>query len=426
MFKMRRILFLVLVVSLAVPNMTAQDIVVNWPAKKLTSQPVSVEQAHSANIRVDDVNDLMFTYSISYQLKPLAVSDFDTIAKAFSIAGAAAAGERAGCDISKVLAAIKALVDAEVEFLNQPATNAGCSESKPCDITLQQALDSWQQTIQPKIAEAQSVLSDFAKACSSDTYKPAVQSASDTIADVLAVVNRPHSIEKSGALELAPDHITSLEIDQIWKGVPTVNGSYSVDIQPSNYRLTLSAGVLFSEVQNRGYSLSVVPSPTGSGTASALSVDGISRFNPTAIALLNYEIPYVDSERIGLALSTGPVFRLGSKSDATSFGYFVGIGVHLYHRFYLTPGYHLGQFADFPTGLYPGEIVPPGLGTPNAVKRWTWRFGIAISYKAKDFGQYGLSGAVNQTNTASSPKTNNASSTAGSNGQKGKSSATPK
>jgi hypothetical protein len=177
-----------------------------------------------------------------------------------------------------------------------------------------------------------------------------------------------------------------------------------VDLSPSNHRLTLSAGALFSEIQNRAYTSVSAPAASGTATMNVLSVSGISRFNPTAVALMNYEIPQLDWERVGFALSTGPVFRLGSKSDASSFGYFAGVSVHLFHRFYFTPGFHFGQFADFPAGFSQvNQTVPSGLSAPTAVTRWTWRFGFGLTYKAKDFSQFGLSGSV----TPSTAKTGN-------------------
>ncbi len=384
-------------------NLFGQDIIVDWASKKITSQPSSVEKDVMANMRVDNINDLMFTYSISYQLKPLAISDFDNIGKAFSIAGraAGAAGEAVStCDFSDVLASQKALTDAEDAFVKTPSTKSGCSAAKPCSIPLGEAQDLWHTAVDPKIGAAQTALGAFTATCTSPTYAAAVKSANDSISAALAKFNGPHSIVKSKAIELSPEATTSLEVDELWLGTPTVNGTYSVDLQPANNRLTLSAGALFSEIQNRSYSSKSAPNASGTGTTNILSVDGLSRFSPTAVALLNYEIPFADWERIGFALSTGPVFRLGSNSDTSSFGYFAGVSIHLYHRFYITPGFHLGQFADFPAGFSQvNQAIPSGLATPTATNRWTWRFGFGLSYKAKDFSQFGLNGSVTPSKT---------------------------
>jgi hypothetical protein len=397
---MRKWIILLSMVVTFVDSAYAQEVAVDWAAKKITSQPSFVEKATKADVRIENVNDLMFTYSVSFQLKPLPISDFDTIAKAFSIAGGAAkaAGESAttDCDIKNLLAAVKAMSDAEAALVRQPATNSGCSETKPCNISLQAALNLWDQSVRPKISAAQAELDKFATACTSANFEVAIKTAKDSIAQVQTFVAGPHTIVKSKAIELVPDNATSLEVNQLWQGKITTDGSYSVDLQPANHRLTLSAGALFSEVQNRSYAVRAIPN--GTGTNNVLAVDGLSRFSPTAAALLNYEIPKADWEPFGFAVSTGPVFRLGGKSDASSFGYFAGISAHLFHRFYVTPGFHLGEFADFPAGFtQPNQVVPSGLGTPTPVKRWTWRFGFALTYKAKDFGQFGLSGSVNQS-----------------------------
>lgn len=395
-----RLRLLVVVVTLTLMRVSAysQQVIVDWAAKKVTSQPTTVETPTKASMLINFINDMMFSYSISYQLKPAPISDFDAIAKAFGIAGKAA-GESATseCDFSDVTDTLKALSDAETAFRNTPSTSQGCSVSKPCNVTLAQAQEDW-KSVSPKVGAAQQAIANFTKSCSQDTYATAIKMASDSIDETLAVVNGPHSVLKPAAIELSPDYVTSLEIDQLWNGLPTTDGTYSVDLQPANRRLTLSAGALFSEVQNRSYSVITVPNTAGTGTSNVLSIDGISKVNPTAIALLNYEIPHLDWDTMGLALSTGPVFRLGSKSDTSSFGYFAGVSVHLYHRFYITPGLHLGEFADFPPGFSQvNQAVPSGLATPTPTKRWTVRFGFAFSYKAKDFSQFGLSGSVTPT-----------------------------
>lgn len=380
-----------------------QEVDVDWAVKKITYQPSTIEKDTMATVRIANVNDFMFTYSTSYQLKALAISDFDTIAKAFSIAGGKTAGEAvSSCDFSDVLASQQALRDAEAAFLQTPATGSGCSESKPCDVSLQRAISLWNQNVQPKIGIAETTLTSFTAVCKSSTYAAAVKTASDAIAAAEAKSDSSHTIAKAKAIELSPEATTSLEVDQLWMGQPTTNGTYSVELQPANHRLTLSAGALFSEIQNRSYASRSAPNSSGTGTGNVLTVDGSSRFSPTAVALLNYELPFADWERFGIALSTGPVFRLGSKSDTSSFGYFAGVSVHLFHRFYITPGFHLGQFADFPAGFsQPNQPVPSGLATPTATTRWTWRFGFGLTYKAKDFSQFGLGGSVTPSKSTS-------------------------
>jgi hypothetical protein len=314
---MRTVKIVVLITALAIIA-PAQQVTVDWPTKKITSQPTSVEKQTNATVRVDNVNDLMYTYSVSYSLKPLTISDFDTIGKAFGIATKAAAGEAAPCDFAAVLTAEKAFTDAEASFMNLPSTNTGCSASKPCSISLDAAKAAWQKNVQPTVVASRAAIAGFQQLCTSQTYAQAIKAASDALDAAEEKVAGSHSITKENGIVLSPENTTSLAVDEVWMGTPTVNGTYSVDLQPSNHRLTLSAGALFSEVQNRSYASTAAPNASGTGTTNILTVNGISTFNPSAVALLNYEIPQADWERVGFAVSTGPVFRLGSSSNTTS------------------------------------------------------------------------------------------------------------
>jgi hypothetical protein len=122
-------------------------------------------------------------------------------------------------------------------------------------------------------------------------------------------------------------------------------------------------------------------------------------------ALLNYRIPLPSSwqwtkgwnttDTAGISISTGPVFRLaGSNSGTSSFGYFGGVSLHLWQRFFITPGVHLGEFADFPAGFGPGSVIPPNFGTLTPVKRWTARFAIGLTFKAADLSKIGKKSAT--------------------------------
>ena len=70
-------------------------------------------------------------------------------------------------------------------------------------------------------------------------------------------------------------------------------------------------------------------------------------------------------------------------------GFFGGVSAHLWKRFYVTPGIHVGEFADFPPGFTaPNQPIPSGFGQLNPNKRWTARFAIGITYKALDFSKF--------------------------------------
>ena len=193
-----------------------------------------------------------------------------------------------------------------------------------------------------------------------------------------AIVNGDHVfVDKH---EISPGNDVSVAVVEMYEGVPIKTKTFTF---PGVDVLTLSAGALFSKIPDRTYDARKSPL----SELNVLTVEGNSRATPSIAALLNYSLGSIklDSENFGLALSAGPVLRLGNKSEASSFGFFSGISGHLYHRFYITPGFHFGQFADFPVGFNNGSTVPANFGTLTPVKRWTARFGLALTFKTKDF-----------------------------------------
>ncbi len=409
---MRTAIFMVLLTfATGTSLLSQQPVTVDWTTKGLGVHPATVERDTDVVIRVEHVNDILFAYSISLTGTPRDNFDSALIANAFQLAGKGAA-EGVGCDqrlIDGVTSATKILSDSINTFFKLPETiTTGCSASAPCSVTLDQARQHWRDDTSSKLINAQDKQDEFSTLCRAQQYAKADE-------EVLNMLKKAHDLE--GRLKsddhvvtkndvLKPDTDYVLSITQLYLGIPTKDGTATLQLKPNNNRLTLSAGALFSEVQNRSYATVAAPDPNGTGTKNILSVGGISTFSPTSVALLNYQIPRFDFDSAGLAFSTGPVFRLGSKSDVSSFGYFVGASIHLFHRVFVTPGFHLGEFADFPPGFTQvNQQVPAGFTTPIPVKRWTWRFGVAVSYKAKDFKSFGITGDVTSgTKTSTSTK----------------------
>lgn len=144
--------------------------------------------------------------------------------------------------------------------------------------------------------------------------------------------------------------------------------------------LTLSAGVLITSIPYRDYTHRKVPSATG--VADQLVVDGVGSYSPVSVALFNYNLyTFNASPQIGFSLSTGPVFKLGGKADVSPFGWYSGISASLWRRLYITPGFHIGQFADYPAGFGNRSTIPDDFGELTPVRRWTTRFGIAITFR---------------------------------------------
>ena len=166
----------------------------------------------------------------------------------------------------------------------------------------------------------------------------------------------------------------------------TTAPAQTYELKPSFTIFTTSIGFMLTTLQARSYTSRTAPDAAGSGTLNVLGVDYGSGVRPSLTALLNFNLPTIGhlrlaSDKWGLALSTGPVFDLtNGKADTSRFGFFGGLSLQLWNRLYLTPGIHLGEFADFPTGFQAGQVIPSGVGTPIPVKRYTARFAIGVTY----------------------------------------------
>jgi hypothetical protein len=175
--------------------------------------------------------------------------------------------------------------------------------------------------------------------------------------------------------------------------------------------ISASIGPLVTTLPARSYNSQSAPLPAGSSTTqNILSVGNNSNINVLAAGLVNVHLPTIQSMPwAGLAFSAGPVYQLGNNSPSvSSLGVFFGLSAHLFRAVYLTPGVHIGQFADFPAGFYPGAVIPSGFGTLTPVKRDTAHFAIGITFRT--------SIKKSSTNTGSGGSTGGTGSTQQSNG----------
>jgi len=144
--------------------------------------------------------------------------------------------------------------------------------------------------------------------------------------------------------------------------------------------LTLSVGVMATTLPYRTYTSQSVPN--GAGTQNVLTVSGSSGWTPQGLALLNYKLYVFDTApQPGFMISTGPVFKFGGTPGVSNFGWFAGVSVSLWRRLFITPGIHLGQFADFPPAFYPGAVIPPNFGALTPVTRWSGHFALGITFQ---------------------------------------------
>jgi hypothetical protein len=167
--------------------------------------------------------------------------------------------------------------------------------------------------------------------------------------------------------------------------------------------LTLSVGAMGTSLPYRTYTSQSVPS--GSSTQTMLVVDGKSGWMPQGLAMLNYKLwVYDGGPQPGFFFSTGPVFKFGGTPGVSSLGWFTGVSFSLWRRLFITPGLHLGQFADFPAGFTNGSPIPANFGQLNPVTRWSGRFAIGITFQTNSFVKSNASTSTTSSGSGTPPK----------------------
>lgn len=187
--------------------------------------------------------------------------------------------------------------------------------------------------------------------------------------------------------QLSPTSSADLVVTPSYSGTALTAKTYHFD--PSFGILSSSAGFVLTTLQARSYSSATAPDPSDpTKTQNVLKVDYGTGIRPALVVLLTGNIPQVNRRNFGLGISAGPLFDIsGGKADTSKFGFFAGPSLRFTPWMFLTPGVHIGEFADFPQGFtHPGQLIPTNTGTPTATKRYTARFAFAITWKIKDLG----------------------------------------
>lgn len=362
---------------------SAQDIVYNWANKKLETSPPRVNQTRTFNVVLQDINDILYTYRIIHTSEPIATDDLskilDRLSRSLPSGNAPLAAVCA--PLATAQTATKEITDALYAAEHLPFKLR--TKSPPVEsYSLAQSLAAWN----PIYEKIQRVRNTDVSTCSALEQRE--------FATLLVDLNRvAEPIEKRAksthqfidTVTLSPGNKEIFEVVELFEGQPTKEKGRKFEFTTTNNILTLSGGILFSKVPNRSY----VARKTPDSTQNVLVVEGTSSFRPEGVALLNYMIPGADWEQGGFALSAGPVVRFGATGDTSSLGFFTGISGNLFHRLYVTPGLHFGQFADFPADFYDRRPIPANFGELTPIKRWTGRFAVAVSFQTLSFGGQG-------------------------------------
>ena len=396
-----------------------QSVVVDWKTKTLLQSPTEVNVRTGVTISVWNLNDFLYKYDVTVLATPRSIDDFAKIpgftAAPVNLGVKKACLEQAN-DAVRPIADLQGAIDSKI----RPQAN---KDGTYPSVSLDDTIAAWNKEIESPMGRShqqvvslrQALLDPIANCTGVDDNAKRKDAADAAV--VLGTFDRvdaalapyreqlfksDHRIQFPYTLQPETDY--SITVTERYLGAITVQGSKEFKFSPVSTILTLSAGPLLTWLPNRSYVSSTVP-VSGGGTQNILTVNDPSGPQVELAALLNYRIPLPNSwhwtrvwnttDTAGVSISTGPVFRLASSSSGTSnLGYFAGLSFHLWQRFFLTPGVHVGEFADFPAGFHEGSVIPPNFGTLTPVKRWTTRFALGITFKTLDLSKIGTKSTV--------------------------------
>jgi hypothetical protein len=234
---------------------------------------------------------------------------------------------------------------------------------------------------------------------------------------VVVWIKRVYSSSHTASMpvNLEPGYIYKFTIRESWLDKDTGQEMSWTCGEPDIFSLSL--GPLVSTLPARTYNSQSAPVSPGSSTAqNVLVVGNNSNLNVLGAALVNYHFPDIPGFPLwlGFALSAGPVYQLGNSSPSvSSLGIFVGGSVHLSRSFFLTAGTHIGQFADFPAGFHPGQVIPSDFGTLTPVKRESARFAVGITFRTTSFKKSNQNTGTTNNGNGGNPASGNTKTTLG-------------
>jgi hypothetical protein len=340
------------------------SVTIDWAAHVTGAQacPASVDRLTSISLTVSGINDVLYTYAVAESCIYLpsdagnlpfgAVSPLAMISKSLN-------ANPSDADCSAAIQAGQALVNIHALFPNRVES-----------VSLADTLDAWSAN-KDKI----DIVRATGPGCAGATQLYDTQGRLNGYASRIG-----SSHEKKFVFTLDKDQLCSLVLSEIDRSTQTptkASLSWKCGVDDT---LTLSLGTLLTTIDYRTYAHRKV---VESGSAvDALVVDGRGPWTPVGLALLNYKLFNMDTgPHLGLTVSSGPAFKFGGTPQVGTFGWFAGASISLWRRFFITPGFHIGQFADFPAGFVPGQQIPNNFGELTPVTRWTTRFGVGLTYR---------------------------------------------
>lgn len=388
-------ILLIMIVALAAGTAHGQDVVLDWSNKKILSSPIEVQKGNPLKVQVTQINDILYEYSVTVQVTTDSSDDFSLLAM---LLPSAPSGPKAAVSADPCVEGYKNAIEQTGNIkadLTGSAFNPDDGHGYYTSIPLSTTLAEWNGPIQAAYKQLQSEVKvltnctdDNAKNFLAKTYPPIKTS----IESIQKKVDGNHTATGQAPASTGDVVSATITVSEKWKGVETVKppnpkaAPYTETLKFTSV-LRLSAGVLFSQVQQRSYLSRTIPSTSGTGTTNVLGVDGDSTLTPYLVGLLNYRLPIPEVKNFDLWLASGPTLRItNSGSNSSAFGFFGGVSISLWSRFFLTPGVHFAQFAGVPAGLSVGGTIPANFGQLQSINRWTARFGFSVTFKTLTLG----------------------------------------
>ena len=358
-------------------NLAAQTAVaVDWPTRT-AGCPATITKSGTQQFTVSNVNDIAFDfktglsplYRLTVHGTPVSTTPPADVLGLIIGTTQSKALARAACPIHDNFDTYLTHVRSTVPTV--PATETGTNTATSLEESLQQAAAIVASS--PELRSLGVALND------PDCVEEVKSHSSDPILSWLA---RFQSGDHSRAFTVSVNPNTNYKFD-----LSESFGGHVLEDATLTWRcgetdiLTLSVGPMYSTLPIRTYVSQTVPVAGTTTTQNVLAVNASS--NILGAALLNYHLPQIPGlpEWTGLSISIGPVYTLGNAPTVSKLGFFSGVSAHLYRSLYITPGVHVGQFADYPTGFSDGSIIPSGFGTLTPITRNTARFAIGVTFK---------------------------------------------
>ncbi len=377
-----------------------QQVQVNWITRKPVSPPITVNKVTPIVVSVQNVNDMLYSYSERIAATPRLPVDIQPLVGRF---GATIAAADPCKDLGDALDQLDAAFSKPE--LQPDATNKVMPQSVPLEVTraAYEAAKKQIGQLSPKVGSCTAANDTKKTLDRMHFYVTTVQTDWDQ------AENKPHTFTFSTTLDPLTDY--SFFIMEQYKGHTTdactnkddsgktVGVECEVVYKPTSTLVTASGGFLITQLTSPTYDRSNVPNSTNP----VLTVSNNGPVRTAFTALVNVKAPFCpkDDSSWGCAFSVGPAFLLGStNSSTTSIGLFTGFSVHFWRYLYLTPGVHIGQYPGFPAGFtQAGQSIPSTFtGKLDPINRTSARFAIAITFKGWNL--------VNSTPTSQGTPTN--------------------